>query len=152
MRWLMILVLGSLVGCIAQQDNGTAEPAHNDERVNAPVVTEPTVRDKEVYVFRAKYYRTKGPCVQIGNKLAMPMIDAFSVVEVIQGNFHTKSIHVRHGTGGPDYPESLVEDKVYVLRLTPSPRTKQQLRENETEGYSTLAVDGDELTEEKGEK
>ncbi len=143
-----------LTGCSSHQDAAIDLPADKEiESADSPIVADQLKQEKEGFVFRARYYRTKGPCIRVGNALEMPAIDAFTVVEVVKGDFKARSITVRALTGGgPDYPKELVEGKVYTLRLTPSERTKQQLREHEKEGYSYLVIDGDELMEQKIDK
>jgi hypothetical protein len=113
----------------------------------------PVKQEKEVFVFRAKYFQTKGPCIKIGNAIAMPVIDAFEVVEVVKGNLKAKSILVRPFTrGGSAYPQKLTEGKVYTLRLTLSERTKQKLQENDQNGTTYVGIDGDQLEEDEGGK
>jgi hypothetical protein len=108
----------------------------------------PVEQDKETFVFRAKYYRTKGPCIRIGNGWAMPLVDAFEVVEIVKGDLQAKYIEVRALTsGGSGYPKELAEGMVYTLRLTPTDRTMQQLQENQKQGSSFLCVNGEEIEE-----
>src|SRR5262245_16730869 len=50
-------------------------------------------------VFRGKYYRTKGPCIQIGDSLAMPVVEGFEVLGVDRGELSAKRIQVHPLTG-----------------------------------------------------
>jgi hypothetical protein len=138
-----------LVGCSAQQDGASAQPGVEEKKPATTAVAAIQVKpEKEAFIFRAKYYRTKGPCVRMGDALAMPVVDAFTVTEVLEGELKARDITVRAFTGGgPGYPKELREEEVYTLRLTPSERTRQQLRENEKELPSHLVVDGEELEE-----
>src|SRR5262249_47933565 len=106
--------------------------------------------DKGTIVIRAKYYRTKGPCIRIGDAWAMPVVDGFEVVQVVSGTLQATFINVRPlSGGGPAYPKELAEGKIYTLRITPSEQTKKQLLENEKEGWRALRIDGDEIEEKK---
>ena len=155
MRWLFVLmcsiaVCSILGGCSSQQEVVRDSPSANpkDEAASAPEVAAPVKQENEVFLFQAKYYRTTGPCIQLGDALGMPIIDAFEVVEVLEGNLKAKSINVRAMTeGGSTYPKEMAEGKIYTLRLTPSERTTKQLRENQKEGYMFLWIDGDEIEE-----
>ena len=93
----------------------------------------------------AKYYKTTGPCIQLGDALGMPIIDAFEVVDVLKA----KSINVRAMTeGGSSYPKNLVEGTIYTLRLMPSATTTEQLQENEKEDEGTFPwINGNEIEE-----
>jgi hypothetical protein len=95
-------------------------------------------------------YQTKGPCIRVGDTLAMPVVDAFSVVENVQGDLKATTIHVRvPSPHGPLYPKQLTEGRTYALRLTPSATTQQQLRGNASEGLSFIWIDGDEIEEQR---
>ena len=123
------------------------------EPANSLIVSDQVKREKDVFVFRARYCRTRGLCIQIGNSWGMPAVDAFEVIEALKGDLKARSIEVRPlSSGGSGYPKELVEGKVYTLRLTPSDRTKQQFRENKKDGSAYIVVDGDELKEQKIEK
>src|SRR5262249_59676926 len=105
-------------------------------------------RGRERYVICAKYYNMSGTCIEIGGSIAMPAVDGFRVVEVIEGELKATEIEVRpFARGGPAYPRELSEGKVYPLRLTPTERTKRQLLENEQTGNSFVWVDGNEIEE-----
>lgn len=162
MRYLYLFILTcvmavgtSLVGCAQQEEVAKESPPASFEgeptAQTASEVSAPGPQQNEVLVFRGKYYKTTGPCIQLGNTLAMPIIDAFEVVEVLAGNLKAKSIDVRAMSGGgSSYPQDLAEGKVYTLRLTPSAGTSKQLRKNENkEGLTFLWVDGDEIEEQK---
>jgi hypothetical protein len=157
MRRLTILFMGStaafasLVGCSSQQEvTSDSTPVKEEVAAKVQQIAAPGKQGKEVFVFRAKYYRTTGPCIQMGDKLVMPTVDGFEVVEVIKGKLTAKTVEVRpHTGGGSAYPGELKKGKVYTLKLTPSESTRQQLRENETKGYSYVWIDGDELEEQK---
>jgi hypothetical protein len=146
---LLLAVFSFLGGCSSQQEVAGDSPSANEKgTVTAQEAATPAKQRTEAFVFRAKYYQTKGPCIQIGDTFAMPAVDAFEVVERVKGDLKAKCITVRALTGGgPAYPKKLAEGKVYTLRLSPSERTKQQLRGNEKEGYSYVVVDGDEIEE-----
>jgi hypothetical protein len=155
MRQLLSLLICStatfslVCGCSSQQEVPRDLPVTDEKPGPTPQqVVAPAKQQKEVFVFQAKYYQTKGPCIRVGDALVMPAIDAFEVTKKVQGEFKPKHVLVRALTGGgPRYPKELVVEKVYTLRLTPSERTRQQLRENENEGYSYVAIDGDEIEE-----
>jgi hypothetical protein len=160
MRRLLILLMGStvvfsfLAGCWSQQEVASDSiPVREGEPAKAQMVAPHAKQGTANFVFRAKYYRTKGPCIQMGDKLVMPAVDGFEVVKVIKGKLNVKRVEVRPLTGGGSaYPHDLREGKVYTLKLTPSDNTRQQLRENETQGYSYIVIDGDELEDQKAGK
>jgi hypothetical protein len=139
-----------VAGCSSQQEAANALPSGKSQQLQTKVagVAELPKQERDVFVFRAKYYQGKGPCIKIGDSLAMPAIDAFEIVEVLQGDLIAKNVDVRAMTqGGPSYPKKLAEGKTYTLRLRPSEKTKQQMQENRKEGFTFLWVDGDELEE-----
>jgi hypothetical protein len=141
-----------LVGCSPQPGIALDSTPEGEPATKAPDVS-PVKPEKEVFIFRARYYHTKGPCIQIGNDIAMPVVDAFEVIEVVQGDLHAETIKVQPlSAGGSGYPKELVEGKTYTLRLTPSERTKEQLRENQQKGYSWIWADGHEIEEQKAGK
>jgi hypothetical protein len=155
MRRLLILLVCStaafsfLIGCSPQPGIALDSTPEGQPAAKAPDVSL-VKQEKEVIVFRARYYHTKGPCVRIGDALAMPVVDAFEVVEVVQGALPAKTINVRfHSASGSGYPKELAEGKTYTLRFTPSEGTREQLRDNQKEGYSFIWVDGDEIEEQK---
>ena len=138
-KWCIPMLLLSAV-CFSRHD---AYP-DSTKGTDTAVAIQP---DSARPVIRARYYRTKGPCVRMGDSWAMPVIDGFEVVEVVKGVLKAKSIEVRPFTGGATYPKELAEDKIFTLRLTPSEHTNQQVRENAKEGYSYIWINGDELEE-----
>ena len=161
MRFLSILIcsmaVGSFLGGCSSQDEVVTNSRSSNKKIDperAPQVSAPEMNRKQVIVFRGKYYKTTGPCIQLGDALGMPMIDAFEVAEVLEGNLKAKTIDVRAMTeGGSSYPKEMVEGKIYTLRLTPSDKTTKQLRENENKEDDTfLWIDGDEIEEQKATK
>lgn len=149
MRWFLVMFASAwslLAGCSSQHE-APGDPAPPEGR-DAPAVVAPAEPPKEVVVFRARYYRTKGPCVRIGDALAMPVVDGFEVTEVVGGQLKATRIEVRpFSGGGPAYPKELTDGKVYLLRLTPSDKTKQELREMEKEDGHFVWIDADEIEE-----
>lgn len=112
-------------------------------------VSGPIAKANQAIVFRAKYYKTTGPCIQFGDAIGMPIIDAFKVVDVLKGNLKATSINVRAmSEGGSSYPKNLAEGTIYTLRLTPSATTTNQLQENEKEeGATFFWINGNEIEE-----
>jgi hypothetical protein len=104
---------------------------------------------REEIIFRASYYRTRGPCFRTPDGgWAMPAVDGFELVEVVRGRLKATRIEVRPLSGrAAAYPKDLVEGKVYRLRWTPSAQTRQQLRKAEKEGDRLVLANGDELEE-----
>jgi hypothetical protein len=126
--------------------------SRGDARTNPgrPVSTAVTPPERGRIVFLARYYRTRGPCLRIGKGWAMPVVDAFEVVQVVKGKLPASFIKVRlHTGGGEAYPRHLTPGKLYTLRLTPSATTRQRLRANEKEGFSSVWVDGDEIEDQR---
>jgi hypothetical protein len=146
-----IAVSSFLEGCSSPGDAVRDSPSANSrsEAESVSGVCAPVTHEKGVIVFRGKYYRTTGPCIQLGNALGMPIIDAFEVVGVLEGDLKARGVLVRAMTeGGPSYPEGMVEGEAHTLRLTPSDGALRQLRENQDrEGYTFLWIDGDEIEE-----
>jgi hypothetical protein len=146
---MCLLVVSSILGgCSLQNEvvSDVSKPDSNEGTESEPKLVTPD--ESEVFVIRAKYYQTTGPCIEIGDTLAMPVIDAFEVVEVLNGDLKVESINVLAMTeGGSTYPKEMEEGKVYTLRLTPSERTTKQLRENQKKGRAFLWIDGDEIEE-----
>lgn len=143
-----------LAGCSSQVGVGRDSPSAVVETVAASesASSAPVTRKKDVLVFRAKYYQTTGPCIQLGdNALGMPIIDAFEVVEVLEGNFKANTINVHSmSEGGSSYPRNMAEGETYTLRLTPSEETPKQLHEKQNkEGDTFLWIDGDEIEEQQ---
>ena len=142
-------------GCVSQEEGATKsdssapEGERETKRENVTLVTDTDERD--AFVFRGKYYQTTGPCIDLGQgRRGMPFVDAFEVVEVLEGDIKAKHVVVRAmSEGGPRYPTDLVDGKVYTLRLVPSLETSRQLREKEKEGVTFLWIDGDEIEEQK---
>ena len=158
MRRLLVLMcmiaVGSLVeGCSSQSrvDGDAASADANKDTKTATEVAAPVTPGKEVFVFRAKYYQTTGPCIQLDEEhLGMPIIDAFEVVEVLEGDMKAKYVNVQAMTeGGSRYPTELAEGEIYTLRLVPSVDTSRQLRESNQEGVTFLWIDGDEIEKQK---
>ena len=161
MRFLSVLIYTTAIGCFlagcSSQDEVVRDPPSagiQNESGSVSEVPAPDTQEREVLVFRGKYYKTTGPCIQLGDALGMPIIDAFDVVEVLEGNLKAKTIDVRAMTeGGSSYPKEMEEGKIYTLRLKPSVETSEQLRENENKTDDTfLWVDGDEIEEQKATK
>ena len=160
MRVLAMLICSIAVGpflggCSSHDelvsDSSSPNGNHEAERVSEVYFLD--VREKEVLVFRGKYYQTTGPCIQLGDSLGMPIIDAFEVVEVVEGALKAKHVNVRAMTeGGSSYPKEMAVGKIYTLRLTLADETSTQLRENESKGYTFLWIDGDEIEEQKETK
>jgi len=123
--------------------SGCAQEAPPAPAANNP----PGQQDAEVVV-KAKYFRGKGPCIE-GPKgtLAMPVLDMFQVVEVVKGRLATHHFGVRISPHATDYPRDLSEGEIYTLRLTLSENSRQQLQENENEGFGFIWVDGTEVHE-----
>lgn len=130
-----------------ESDSSGPEDERETRRENVTLVTEA----RDAFVFRAKYYQTTGPCIELGEgRRGTPFIDAFEVVEVLEGDIKAKHVHVRAmSEGGSRYPTELAEGKIYTLRLVPSVETSRQLRENEKKGATVLWIDGDEIEEQK---
>ena len=151
-----LLTAGSfLSGCSSRSEVDRDSPSANatNEATRDREVAAPVTPEAEVFVFRAKYHQTTGPCIPIGDALGMPIIDAFQVVEVLNGDLGAKSIHVRAMTeGGSAYPKEMATGKIYTLRLTPSDATAEQLREFRNEGVTTVWINGDEIEEQKAAK
>lgn len=112
---------------------------------------EPASKDPEAVVFRGRYKRTTGPCIELGDGiLAMPFIDTFSVVKVEQGKFLVNEVEVRPlSEGGPRYPQDLKDGEVYTLRLALTPSTNEQLAQEKSKPLSFLWVDGEDLAVEQ---
>jgi hypothetical protein len=156
MRWRPCLLIGwfsvvsLVVGCVEKDD-----PDTSSNKATVGKGSPPAHRGKEAgdVVFRARYYKGKGPCIRKDDGWAMPAVDDFEVVEVVRGKLNASDITVRlHTNHGPGYPADLKQGEVYTLRLSPSEGTKQQLRQNAKEATSLLEVDGDEISEVKGNK
>ena len=147
MRSILLLICSMVVGYILGGCSRQNEIVTNEPKLVTP-------DEAEAVVIRAKYYQTTGPCIELGDDLlGMPIIDAFQVVEVLDGDFTAKSINVRARTElGGTYPKDMEEGKIYTLRLTPSEGTIKQLRENQTKGHTYLWMDGDEIEEQKSAK
>ena len=108
MRWTLLLIcsigVSSLPGsCVSQKEVATkshSSGAKNEtetKRENVTLVTD----ERDAFVFRGKYYQTTGPCIQLGEgRLGMPIIDAFEVVEVLEGDIKAKYVNVRAMTEG----------------------------------------------------
>ncbi len=143
-------------GCVSREEVATKSPSSDAEngtearRENVAIVSD----ERPTFVFRGKYYRTTGPCIELGaGRLGMPFIDAFEVVEVLAGDVKAKHVVVRAMTeGGSRYPTKLAEGKTYTLRLVSSAETSRQLREKRKEGVTFLWIDGDDLEEQNAEK
>lgn len=97
-----------------------------------------------VVIFSATHYRTKGPCIQIGESLAMPIIEGFEVLGVDRGELPAKRVQVRPLTGS-GHLDGLGDGEACVLRLIPSQETREQLRGDGKEAIGVLWVDGSEL-------
>ncbi len=151
LRLCGLLGLVLVAGCYEQDGCPPATPpGQGPDAAVAPPAADPPLPEPPGIVVRAKFYRAKGPCIQMDKARAMAALDAFEVVEVVSGALPAKWIEVQfHTGGGPSYPRDLTVGKIYTLRLTPSERTKRQLRENEKEGHSFLHIDGSELAEQK---
>jgi len=154
MRRLLIVLVWSLAvfslfaGCSSRYEADTASPeGPKPVAAKTPDLVDAAKDDQEeTFVIRAKHYQTEGPCIQLGDDLGMPIIDAFEVVEVVEGELKIKNVLVRTLSGpGAKYPQELTEGEVYTLRLTPTKGTRQQIRENEEKGYPWLWVDEDEI-------
>ena len=148
------MAVGSFLGGCSSRDDVTGDPPSGTvenagEGVSA--ASSPDTREEEAIVFLGKYYQTNGPCIQFDDAIAMPIIDAFEVVEVLEGNPNVKHVSVRAMTeGGSSYPKDMAEGEIYTLRLTPSAETSERLREaGSEEGFANLWVDGDEIEEQK---
>jgi hypothetical protein len=155
-RFLILIAYGTpelsfLVGCSRPREiTSNVVATKEQEPAEGPSIAGPVEKEDEVFVFRGKYSQTKGPCLQIGDALVMPAVDAFEVVEVVKGNLKAKLVIVSaFSGGGSGYPKELTEGREYILRLAPSERTTQKLRENEKEGNWSVVVDGVEIKEQK---
>jgi hypothetical protein len=141
----LVLAVGLLVGLVLVADSGRdARPAADTGSEEARPQANSSERGPAVEV-RARYYRTKGPCVQIGDALVMPVVHGFEVVGVEAGALPGRRIEVLpHSGPGPDRPWPLVEGAEYRLRLTLSERTR---REWAQPGRAVLWVDADEVAQ-----
>ena len=139
-----LIIFVTLLGGCSRPDKFTSDTSSSNLVNESPGNEAHTARGS--FVFRAKYHRTTGPCIEMGDTLAMPLVDVFEVVEVLGGDLKIKNIHVRAMTeGGVAYPQDLEEGKIYSLRFRPSESTKKQMSENEEKGHPFLWVDGREI-------
>jgi hypothetical protein len=158
MRWTLFLIcsIGTCSlpgGCVSREEVATkshssgAEDETEPRRENVAIGSD----KREAFVFRGKYYKTTGPCIDLGaGRLGMPFIDAFEVVEVLEGDLKAKHVVVRAMTeGGSRYPTGLAEGETRTLRLVPSAETSRLLREKGKEGITFLWIDGDEIEEQE---
>jgi hypothetical protein len=137
-----------LTGCAQHQEvaNQSIPATASPQVVSAPEGAD----ERESFVFRAKYSRTRGPCIWLGDARAMLLVDSFTVVEVVKGNLTAENIEVRPlSDGGPEYPKELVEGLIYTLSLNPSEGTRHQLTENGKDGINFVWVDRGEIQEQK---
>jgi hypothetical protein len=73
-------------------------------------------------------------------------MDAFDVVEVVQGRLKANIVDVRPLTlKGPGYPKNLIDGNILTLRLTLSEESQKQAEENERQGTKLLIINGDEV-------
>lgn len=105
----------------------------------------------ELIVVKAKHIHTRGPCIPIGGGLAMPIIDAFQVLEIVKGSLpkSVTTIQVRALSG--NLP-NVKKGEVNVLRLTRSADSKSQLEDRAKDGYTWLWVNAGELKVEAAPK
>jgi hypothetical protein len=136
MRRLLIVciyltaALSFLIGCSSREEGASDSIPVKKEEAKAQGPVDPGKKGNEIFIFRAKYYQTDGPCIFSGSTVSMPIVDAFQIIEVVKGDLKAKGIIVRAlSECGPGYPKELAVGKVYTLCLTPSERTKQQLLE-----------------------
>jgi len=148
-----IAALSCFGGCTSQQEFAHDLALAKLEAAQAQDVAAVEKSKEAPFVFRAKYCRRRGPCIQTDGGFAMPAIDSFDVVELIKGDLTAKYFLVRGVIGGSlAYPKKLVEGQVYTLALTPSERTNQQLRANEQHGEPLVYVNGDEIVVKRTEE
>jgi len=99
MRSLLLLicsmVVGSILGGCSPQNElvrDASTPNSNKGTESEPKLVAPDRNKMEAFVIRAKYYQTTGPCIELGDDLlGMPIIDAFEVVEVLNGDLKVES-------------------------------------------------------------
>ena len=78
----------------------------------------PDTPEEEAIVFLGKYCQTNSPCIQFDDAIAMPIIDAFEVVEVLEGNPNVEHVSVRAMTeGGRPYPKDMAEGEMLHLAI-----------------------------------
>jgi hypothetical protein len=142
-----LLALCFLVGCAEPTETSSESSPGQEETPVVQPANEVVKRGGGPIVFRARYSRERaGFHVPVKGGHAWPYEDGFSVMAVTSGKLSASFIQVRYrSTQGANYPRELTVGKVYALRLTPSARTKRELRENEKKGHSFLYVDGSEI-------
>jgi hypothetical protein len=140
-----IVVMASFVpGCPARNERASHPSSVAIKVANAAQVSTAANAEFDDMVFQVRYYRERRPCIQIGNGMGMPLVDVFQILRKIKGERRPDRLIVRlHSGHGPSYPEDLTDGKKLTLRLTPSARTIEQLRDYDLE----IVVGGDEIEE-----
>jgi len=98
----------------------------------------------DVIVVKAKHFRTTGPCIEMGKTLVMPIIDAFSLTEVVNGSL-PESVEVILVRALSGQVKAVKEGEIYLVELAPSADTKSQIKDRAKDGYSWLWVNESEL-------
>ena len=133
--WVSAVAL--MAGCATPNGPTTAGALATREAAEAEVTDTVLVR----------YSRGRSPCVDVGDgRRAWFRVDDFEVLKVLDGRLDAGRILVQPNTwDAPGYPREPADGEVYTLRLTPSPSTRQQLRDNRKAGHSSVWVDGSEI-------
>jgi hypothetical protein len=150
--FLACITVNAMAGGCGPHDDDASKALVADSKADQTAQRQesaPGLIETDPVLFRGEYDRTTGPCIDLGDGvLAMPFMDTFRVLEVLEGTLHARIINVRAMTeGGSGYPKDLKEGQVYTLRLTPSADTSRQLREADKDGLTFLWINGQEIAE-----
>lgn len=129
---------------LPQRDGQQATTVSAAKAVNRAIAPR---KDSVPIVVKVEYHRSRGACVRLEDgSLAMPVMDSFKVVEVVQGRLKANIIDVRpFAPTGSGYPRNLEEGHRLAIRLTLSDESWKQAQENEQEGHRWLIINGDEV-------
>jgi hypothetical protein len=155
LRFVIILAVG-IAGGIAMTLGVAPQPPSTGSMpattiatgTSRPTQTKPMPADV-TYVFRATYHRTLefGPSLNGRGEMAVNC-DTFDVVKVIAGELKATRVEVRglspHSSA---YPSKLVEGAVFMLKLTASAKTRQEMHDNDANGLRLVYVNGEEIEE-----
>jgi hypothetical protein len=129
----------------------SSPPTSRIEERPATAIAKPARRrrwdDPEPIIVRARYGTEKGACV-VGSdgSVAMPVVDTFTIVEVIRGEPRATDIAVRPGYPvDSDYPRSLAIGEVVTLRVRPARDEWERLGQENGERHRRLNVDPEDV-------